>query len=678
MLVLNYVRTKFNPRVRALRPVMNVLPAPANHPVDRMEVSETASYPWYAHPQTQERLKFLLDLGMWSSVTILAFFLRLEGNWAAYGEEMLVLFLIGIPVKFGLIAYYGFHRRSWQKLGLRDLYVLGQAVTIVAAVYVAVSVVLSASLSVPRSIFLLEPALALLGLGMHRVVARWFFEYRGRTFARQRNGRMQRVLIAGAGESGTMMAREMLRQPSGGLFPIGFLDDDKAKRNASIGGVRVLGTIEDLVSVVERNRVDEVLIAMPSEEGTVKRRLVELAREAGVRYRTLPGIVDILSGKIAISQIREVEYEDLLGRQPIRLEMDTIGDYVNDRTILVTGAGGSIGSELVRQLGRFNPDRILLLGRGENSIFEVERDVRPRFPHIKFIPIITDVRDVDRLEWVFKTYSPNVVFHAAAHKHVPMMECNPDQAIWNNVGGTKNLAELSVAFGVERFINVSTDKAVNPTSIMGASKRLAEMVVQNASVRANGSGDYVSVRFGNVLGSRGSVIPIFKEQIRRGGPVVVTHPEMIRYFMTIPEASQLVLQAGALGQNGSVYLLDMGDPVKIVDLARDLIRLSGLEPGKDVEIKFSGARPGEKLFEELLTAEEGSVASRHEKIYRARQERVPEGEFSAVLERVFDAANSRDAEAIKTALRAAIPTNMFDSLVAGDGAVKDVEIQINA
>jgi FlaA1/EpsC-like NDP-sugar epimerase len=639
---------------------------------------ENQSFRWYAAPAVQARIKFALDLVMWTSVTVLAFVIRLETGWLDFVTEIYVLLLVGIPFKAGLIAVYGLHQRSWRKMGVRDLYALAQVTAIVSAVYLIIAFAAGAWLTIPKSILLLEPALAILGLGSMRLVARSVFESRGRNGV-HRHGRIQRVLIVGAGEAGTIMAREMLRQPSGGLLPVGYLDDDLMKQKRSFVGVRVLGTIADLPSVVEEQSVDEILIAMPSESGACHRQVVDLARNASVRYRTIPAIVDILSGKVAISQIREVEFEDLLGRSPVRLEMDTIGRYLAGKTVLVTGAGGSIGSEIVRQLVAFNPRRVLLLGRGENSIFEAEREFLRRFPSVEFVPVITDVRDYARLAWLFDTFRPQVVFHAAAHKHVPLMECNADQAIANNVGGTRNLVELGLRYGVERFVNVSTDKAVNPTSVMGASKRMAEMIVQSAAERAGENGVFVSVRFGNVLGSRGSVIPQFKEQIRRGGPVSVTHPDMVRYFMTIPEASQLVLQAGGLGENGSVYVLDMGEPVRIVDLARDLIRLSGFEPDVDIAIEFSGIRPGEKLFEELLTAEEGTVASRHEKIFRARQT-CPDAESLAIsFERVFAAANARDPMQIRLALKAAVPSCNFASMpvradASGD-ATPDVALE---
>jgi FlaA1/EpsC-like NDP-sugar epimerase len=381
--------------------------------------------------------------------------------------------------------------------------------------------------------------------------------------------------------------------------------------------------------------------------------VVDLAREANVAYRIIPGVFEILSGKVGISQIRSVSLEDLLRRDPVKLETSQIAGYLEGRTVLVTGAGGSIGSEIVRQVCRFAPKKLVLLGRGENSVYLIQQELRRTYPEVDVEAVIGDVRDLTTLRRAFSSFLPQVVFHAAAHKHVPLMEDNPWEAIINNVRGTSNVVELCLEFEVERLVNVSTDKAVNPTSVMGASKRCAEFLVQRGAVRAKGQ--FVSVRFGNVLGSRGSVIPLFQEQIKAGGPVTVTHPDMTRYFMTIPEASQLVLQAGGLAENGAVYVLDMGEPVKIVDLAKDVIRLSGYEVGRDIEIKFSGVRPGEKLFEELLTAEEGTSASKHTKIFIAKEVAMP-SQFETNLEQLYTAAANQDGEGVRSMLKKLIPT----------------------
>lgn len=472
-----------------------------------------------------------------------------------------------------------------------------------------------------------------------------------------------------------MMVREMLRHPEAGMVPVGFLDDDPLKRRQRIAGRPVLGRLDQLSTIVRAHNVEEVLIAIPSADSDTVRRVVRLAAEAGVKSRTLPPLHELVSGQVQISQIREIDVEDLLGRDPVRLDSEPIERYVRGRTVLVTGAGGSIGSEIVRQIAPFEPACVLLLGRGENSVYLVDRELGRAHPQIERHALICDVRDEASLRSVFAQFRPDVVFHAAAHKHVPLMERNPEQAVLNNVGGTRNLVELALEYGVERLVNVSTDKAVNPTNVMGASKRVAEMIVSDGARRCGGGCTMVSVRFGNVLGSRGSVIPLFRDQIQRGGPVTVTHPEMVRYFMTIPEAAQLVLQAGALAETGRVYVLDMGAPVRIADLARDLILLSGLEPGRDIEIEYSGARPGEKLFEELLTAEEGTEPSPHEKIFVARKA-APAGDLQTRLDALFTAARVGDGEDIRAAFQTLVPTYRPDAAaplgsgraLSGDGA----------
>jgi len=400
-----------------------------------------------------------------------------------------------------------------------------------------------------------------------------------------------------------------------------------------------------------------VLIAMPSAPGEIIRRVVDLAREAGVEHRTIPGFYEILSGKALISQFRDVDVEDLLRREPVRSDKHGIASYIAGKRVLVTGAGGSIGSEIVRQIAPFHPESVILLGRGENSLYEFEREFDQAFPDITYHTIVADIRHRDRIEYVYRTYHPQVVFHAAAHKHVPLMEANPDEAVTNNVLGTQNVAELALQYGVERFVNISTDKAVNPTSLLGATKRIAEKIVTILAARAGENQAFVSVRFGNVLGSRGSVVPVFKKQIERGGPLTVTHPDVSRYFMTIPEACLLVLEAGRLAGNCSVYVLDMGEPIKIIDLARDLIRLSGLEPDHDISIEYVGLRPGEKLYEELLTAEEGVDSSRHEKIFVARlTNHLDHAVFYAALDNLYIAANQRNEVEIRHLIKELIPT----------------------
>ncbi len=609
--------------------------------------------------------KFGIDLILWAFATPLAFAIRLDPPYdVRYVWGMLALLVVTLPFKAFAIAALRFHRRSWRKFGFRDLSVLGAGVAAVLVLSFAVRAFVTGWGVIPRSVPVIEAMVAVLLLGSFRA----FVRAQGERIVRGKvdRDRVRRVLIAGAGDSGTMIAREMLRQPQARLVPVGFLDDDRSKQGKSFVGLKVLGTRADLEEVADAHNVDELVIAMPAARGEVIRKYVEKAQRAKLPNRTIPGLVDLVSGRVSISQLREVNLEDLLRRDPVKLQSDEIEAYLEGRRVLVTGAGGSIGSEIVRQVARFRPHSIVLLGRGENSIFLIEQEMRRDFPGVVIHPVICDVRDEGKLAQMFALYAPEVVFHAAAHKHVPLMEANPDQAIFNNVGGTRNVARMALEHGVERFVNISTDKAVNPTSVMGASKRAAEHVVYGAARDAGAAQSFVSVRFGNVLGSRGSVVPFFQRQIAAGGPVTVTHPEMKRYFMTIPEAAQLVLQAGALGQNGAVYVLDMGEPVKIVDLARDLILLSGLEPGKDIEVTFNGMRPGEKLFEELLTAEEGTDASRHTKIFVARKVGFPNGELEKHLDALLAAASTRDGQEVRRALLAMIPTARFETLACAE------------
>jgi FlaA1/EpsC-like NDP-sugar epimerase len=393
---------------------------------------------------------------------------------------------------------------------------------------------------------------------------------------------------------------------------VGFIDDEPKKNGVRIHGVPVLGACEKIKEIAQKRNVDEIVIAMPSASHKELRRVIELCQGTNLRFSTVPDLVAIASGKVKVSQIRDVDINDLLGREPVTLDLELISRFIKDKVILITGAGGSIGSEMCRQVSQFKPKILLLLEQAENGLFHVDRELRRSFPDIEFRAIICDIVDQKRVDSLFDLYHPEVVFHAAAHKHVPLMELNPGEAIKNNVIGTRNVAEAADKCGSSHFVMISTDKAVNPTSIMGSSKRIAEMTIQCLNKRSNT--DFVTVRFGNVLGSNGSVIPIFKDQIAAGGPVTVTHPEMQRYFMTIPEASQLVLQSATMGKGGEVFVLNMGEPVKIVDLARDLITLSGFRPGEDIEIEFTGMRPGEKLFEELAMMGEDMQPTRHRKI----------------------------------------------------------------
>ncbi|MCX7750017.1 MAG: polysaccharide biosynthesis protein [Candidatus Bipolaricaulota bacterium] len=596
--------------------------------------------------------RWALDLLLWSGAVPLAYLLRLEAIPSSYVSGLLLYVALGLPVWLSASWAFGLWFQVWSRVGLSDLLRLGGAVGLAVVLMMGLVLGLRGWVLIPLSVPVLAGFLSFVFLGGARVGARLVRESAGRKAASP----SRRVLIAGAGEAGTLLAREMLRHPEAGLLPVGYLDDDPAKRRLRIGGLRVWGTLADLSRVASRLQIDEVLIAMPSAPGEVVRKVVEAARRAGVAYRIMPALHEILSGRVSLGALREVDLEDLLRRKPVRLNVEEIAGYLQGRVVLVTGAGGSIGSELVRQLLRYAPREVLLLGHGETSLFALAQELDRRTPRPPYRLVVADIRLEEDLIPVFQQFRPQVVFHAAAHKHVPLMEGNPAAAVRNNVVGTANVIRLALQYEVERFVNISTDKAVNPTSVMGATKRVGEYLVGQAARRAAPGRAFISVRFGNVLGSRGSVVSIFREQIRRREPVTVTHPEARRYFMTIPEAAQLVLQAGGLGENGAVYVLDMGEPVRIVDLACDLIRLSGLEPGVDVPIVFTGLRPGEKLFEELLTAEEGTVASRHDKILVARTSIPPEEELQEKLRRLLGAAAAGDDGAVRAALQALVPT----------------------
>jgi FlaA1/EpsC-like NDP-sugar epimerase len=536
------------------------------------------------------------------------------------------LTLLLTPLVFWRIGVYS---RYWRYASVEEMLLLVGATTIVVVLagglsYVALEF-LPGYLTVPRSIPFIFLLLALAVTSGPRLAARLLSPAEKPS---RYHERLLRVLVMGAGAAGTMMVKELQSNPQLGMHVVGYLDDDPAKQKMRMRGVHVLGTHKDIPKVVHDHRVDRVIIAMPTTSGKTIREIVMLCEQVGVQTKIIPGIYELLGGTVSVGQLRNVEIEDLLRREPIVTDIAAVQALVEGKRVLVTGAGGSIGSELCRQVMRCNPAQLVLLGHGENSIFEIESELRRNLgpgnqggspkdvsagARVRITSVIADIRFPERISAVFEEHRPQIVFHAAAHKHVPLMEENPAEAITNNVIGTRNLLEASLAVGVQRFVMISTDKAVNPTSMMGASKRVAELLVHQAAERSGRS--YVAVRFGNVLGSRGSVVLTFKHQIAHGGPVTVTHPDMVRYFMTIPEAVQLVLQAAALGSGGEVFMLDMGEPVKIADLARDIIELSGLQVGRDIDIEYTGVRPGEKLFEEMFSEGERYERTRHEKVY---------------------------------------------------------------
>ncbi|NLB72832.1 MAG: polysaccharide biosynthesis protein [Firmicutes bacterium] len=541
-----------------------------------------------------------------------------------------------------LVIYYifGLYSRLWQFASVREALVIALAGTS-ASVFDYLILHTLRPTGFPRSIIFMAWSLNVFLTGGIRLFMRVRREWAGYVAAANQmakagleqaaSTKTHNVLIAGAGEAGVIVARELRAHPEVGQEIVGFVDDDPSKQGYIAAGYRVLGTTKSIPDLVASHNVEEIIIAMPSVPGTVVRQIVRSCDGLGVKVLTIPGVYELLDGKLDVSRIRAIEIQDLLRREEVKTDLEEIGKYLSGKRVLVTGAGGSIGRELSRQVAGFNPKSLILLGHGENDIFEVNIELHDTFSELHTIPVIADIRNSERINWVFSSYKPDVVFHAAAHKHVPLMESNPEEAIHNNVFGTWNVAYAADRYGAERFVLISTDKAVNPVSVMGCSKRAAELLIQALAKRSRTK--FMAVRFGNVLGSRGSVIPLFKRQIKRGGPITITHPDMVRYFMTIPEAVQLVIQAAAMGKGGEVFILDMGEPVRIVDLARDLIRLSGLDPDYDVEIAFTGIRPGEKIVEELLTVEEGTIATVHERIFVAKGEPLLDGNVRGFLDK---------------------------------------------
>jgi len=537
-------------------------------------------------------------------------------NWLVEQYPLLLLFFIIIKLLiFGLFKQY---RGWWRYVGITDLFGIAGASLVSTIIIIALWFTMLNTTSVRRAlvnltevsqgVFMADMFATILLLAGLRMAIRLYYE----EFRTVEAGRLKRFLIIGAGNAGEALLREIHRMPVAQYDVIGFIDDEPAKQGINIHGIPILGTVEQLPKICKERNIEEIAIAMPSSTPAELRRVVRVCEGTKIRFRTVPSITDIASGKFSVSQIRDVDINDLLGREAVELDLHLIEAFAKDKTILVTGAGGSIGSEMCRQICNFNPKLLLLIEQAENPLYYIEQELRKQFPRVTIKTIICNITDKIRVNEIFEKYKPQVVIHAAAHKHVPLMELNPGEAIKNNVIGTQVVADAADKHGATNVVMISTDKAVNPTSIMGSSKRIAEMYIQD--LNRTSKTHFVTVRFGNVLGSDGSVVPIFKKQIAQGGPVTVTHPKMKRYFMTIPEASQLVLQAATMGKGGEIFVLDMGEPVKIVDLARELITLSGFRPGEDIEIAFTNPRPGEKLFEELSLDGEDMQRTRHPKI----------------------------------------------------------------
>jgi len=575
----------------------------------------------------------------------IALYIRFEGNIEPAFYATLVDFVpVIVVVQVVLLYLFHLYQRLWRYAGINELFIIAGTVTLGSVILAIVAY--GSGTVLPRSMYFLSGILNIAGIGLSRILLRVAY-HRHHKHCKQRTN----TLIVGAGDVGASIAKEIKDHYGYNKKIIGFIDDDPAKLGQRLIGEKVLGSTDALQQIVEQNHVQEIIIAIPSANGTLIRNIVQACRQTKCSVKVVPAIHEVLDGTVTMRQLRDVNLEDLLRRDPVRLDQSLVAEYLAGKCILVTGAGGSIGSELCRQIARMYPQKLILLGKSENNIVDIQRELRSDFPGLSTEAVIANVCDEKRIRNIFARFRPKVVFHAAAHKHVPLMEDQPDEAVKNNIFGTKTVAEAAAWVDVDRFVMISTDKAVNPTSIMGATKRVAEMIICGMNTKTNKK--FVAVRFGNVLGSRGSVIPLFRKQIVKGGPITITHPDMQRYFMTIPEAAQLVLQAGAMAQGGEVFVLDMGKPIRILDMACDLIELTGLVPHKDIKIEFTGLRPGEKLFEEFLTAEEGSTSTKHEKIYVANLKTVDPQKLNEGLSMLWA---TDDPEKITTILAKLVPT----------------------
>ena len=591
----------------------------------------------------------ILDIGIINITLYLSLVLRFDSDiplqyFALFKETYIVVTIIALCSFF----VFNLYNRIWKYASIDEL------ISIVLATSFGTLTVLGYTFMMgqtfPRSIYILFWLLLTTFIGGSRFILRTF---NGVTPMLRRSEGVRNVMVIGAGEAGSMVIQEFKKHPDLKMRPVVIIDDDENKHGMRIHGVKVFGGRHDIPEMVLRKNVKEIIIAMPSIDRLQIREIVNICSKTKCKLRILPGVYELLDGKVSIKRLRDVKIEDLLGREPVKVNLEEISGYIQNKVVLVTGGGGSIGSELCRQIARFEPKELVIFDISENNVYSLEFDLKTLFPNIKYTALIGSVRDKGRLEYIFEEYRPNVVFHAAAHKHVPLMELNATEAIKNNVFGTLNVAEAANKYNAERFTLISTDKAVNPTNIMGASKRIAEIIAQMMSMKSETV--FSAVRFGNVLGSDGSVVPLFKKQIESGGPVTVTHPEVIRYFMTIPEAVQLVIQAGALAKGGEIFILDMGEPVKIADLARDMIKLSGLEPDVDIEVDYIGLRPGEKLFEELLLNEEGITATKYKKIFIAKPTFTDVDAFESELGELRELLFNSNTE-VKDIIKKIVPT----------------------
>jgi len=572
------------------------------------------------------------------------------------------ILIMVLAVKWLSFYRMGLYRGIWRFSSTPDLVQVIKGVTLGVLGSFIVVFLYNRLENVPRTSFIIDWFILVVTLGGGRFSYRIWKD-------RPKNFEGTRVLVVGAGVAGVQLVREMGQNPAVNLTVVGFIDDDSRKKGKSLHGVNVIGKVSNLADIIQKESIQKVFIAIPSASSSDVRKIVQACQGENVEVQTLPALNDLLDGKVELSLLRKVRPEDLLGREPILLDQTGLGKMLSRKRVMVTGAGGSIGSELCHQIAKFGPELLILYEQSEFFLYELENKLQSRFPDLKLVCILGDIRNINRMEFAYKTCGPQVIFHAAAYKHVPMLESNPISAVNTNILGTHIVANLAHQYNAEKFVMISTDKAVNPTNVMGTTKRVAEMICQNIQLEKSSQTKFITVRFGNVLGSHGSVIPRFKEQIEQGGPVTVTHPEINRYFMSIPEASQLVLQAASMGKGGEIYVLDMGEPIKILDLAKQMIQLAGMRPYEDIDIQIIGLRPGEKLYEELLADEESTIATSHPKVRVANMRPLKET-FSDDLKKITLLESNSSTKSIRDYLKKLVP-EYKDQLGSSDGQSED-------
>ncbi|MBW1698680.1 MAG: polysaccharide biosynthesis protein [Deltaproteobacteria bacterium] len=607
-------------------------------------------------------IMLLGDAALVIAAYLFAHFLRFDGN---IPQPHLGIFYKTVSwlvvLKLACFMQFQLYRGMWRYTSIYDMFNVIKASMVSSALFIMIVAIAFRLSGFSRAVLVIDFVLTLLFIGGFRVAIR-LYHYRPSSNgmfkrAKKEKGRSKRILIIGAGDAGEKLLREIMENPGSGYTVAGFIDDSAKKIRQTIHGVPVLGTLQEMGQLAKQYEVDQIIIAAPSASAMQMRRMVNFCKSTGLPYKTLPGLSDLFEGRVSIGAVREVRYEDLLGREPVNLDIERIGEYLKGKRVLVSGGAGSIGSELCRQIARFSPERLILVDKNESGLYEMELELISRYPAVRTISVLGSIQHNGRLETVFRAQKPQVVFHAAAYKHVPIMEIQPWEAVYNNILGARTIMELCSAGQVERCVLVSTDKAVRPTNVMGASKRVMEILMQAYAMENNNT--YMAVRFGNVVGSIGSVVPLFKRQIEMGGPVTVTHPEVTRYFMTIPEACSLILQAGAIGRGGEIFVLKMGTPIRIADMARDIITLSGFKPEEEIEIKYIGLRPGEKLYEELITEGESITATEHRDIMVLNADCcMPREVINDHIERLVSLAKAEDARGIKEELRRIVPEYM--------------------